>query len=55
MNFSFILVTKKLAPRIGDRGILALGYDANNIFDAAYEQGIIKTSAFVLDFSADSG
>lgn len=34
---------------------MALGYDAMNIFDAAYEQGIIGTSAFVLDFSANSG
>lgn len=41
-------MTKKMAPMIGDRGILALGYSADNIFDAAYKQGIISQSAFVL-------
>lgn len=45
-----VFVTKKQAPKIGNRGILALGYDAENIFDTGYKQGLLATSAFVVDF-----
>jgi hypothetical protein len=36
-----VFVTKKQAPKIGDRGILALGFDAENIFDTAYKSGLL--------------
>ena len=36
---------------MGNRGLVALGYAAENIFDSAFKQGLIATNAFILELS----
>lgn len=40
---------------MGNMGLIALGYNQDNIFDAAYKQGIIAGSTFILQLSDEIG
>lgn len=46
-----VFVTVKKAPLMGNRGLVALGYSEDNIFDAAFKAGKISTSTFILQLS----
>lgn len=55
INASMVFVTVKRAPLMGNRGLVALGYSENNIFDSAFSQGKISTSAFIIRLSDTFG
>lgn len=51
MTGNIVFVTEKRAPLMGNRGLVALGYSEDNIFDFAYNKGKISTSTFIIQLS----